>query len=312
MLELCLLGCGGMMPLPYRHLTSLAVRLQGSSILIDCGEGTQVALRKKGWSPNPIDVMLFTHYHADHISGLPGMLLSMGNADRQAPVLMIGPKGLARVVDSLRVIAPELPFEIRYRELSDPVERIEIPGLKDFEIEAFRVRHNVVCYGYSLRLSRKGKFNAQAAESLGIPKPYWKRLQNGETVVLDGQAFSPEQVMGAARKGLHVTYTTDTRPCESIVRSAAGADLLICEGMYGEDSQLEKAKEHRHMTFTEAADLARKAGVRELWLTHYSPSLSRAEEFLPAAQAVFENTKAGRDGKSLELRFEDEDGEQET
>ncbi len=311
MLEVCLLGCGGMMPLPHRHLTSLAVRLQGSSILIDCGEGTQVALRKKGWSPNPIDVMLFTHYHADHISGLPGMLLSMGNADRTAPLLMIGPRGLARVADSLRVIAPELPFEIKYRELSEPVEKIEIPGLKDFVIEAFRVRHNVVCYGYSLKLSRKGKFNAEAAENLGIPKPYWKKLQNGETVELGGRTFLPDQVMGTERKGLHVTYTTDTRPCGAIVKSAAGADLLICEGMYGEDSQLEKAKEHRHMTFSEAARLAKEAGVKELWLTHYSPSLPRAEEFLGTAQAIFENTKAGRDGKSADLRFEDEDGIQE-
>jgi ribonuclease Z len=294
-----------MMPLPYRHLTSLAVRLQGSSILIDCGEGTQVALRKKGWSPNPIDVMLFTHYHADHISGLPGMLLSMGNADRQAPVLMIGPKGLARVVDSLRVIAPELPFEIRYRELSDPVERIEIPGLKDFEIEAFRVRHNVVCYGYSLRLSRKGKFNAQAAESLGIPKPYWKRLQNGETVVLDGQAFSPEQVMGATRKGLHVTYTTDTRPCESIVRSAAGADLLICEGMYGEDEKISAAMENRHMTFAEAAGIAKEAGVKELWLTHYSPAEQKPEEHIVNARKIFANSQPGYDGKHRVLSFED-------
>lgn len=118
MLDICLLGTGGMMPLPKRYLTSMMARYNGSSILIDCGEGTQIAMKEVGWSPKPIDVMLFTHYHADHISGLPGLLLGMGNAERSEPITMVGPRGLERVVNSLRVIAPELPFEINYIELS--------------------------------------------------------------------------------------------------------------------------------------------------------------------------------------------------
>lgn len=111
MLDICLLGTGGMMPLPYRYLTSLMARCEGSNLLIDCGEGTQVAIKKKSWSPKPIDVICFTHYHADHISGLPGLLLTLGNCERHEPIHMIGPKGLERVVSALRVIAPELPFE---------------------------------------------------------------------------------------------------------------------------------------------------------------------------------------------------------
>ena len=156
MLDVCLLGCGGMMPLPYRYLTSLLIRYNGSSILVDCGEGTQVALKKRGWSPKPIDYMLFTHYHADHISGLPGMLLTMGNAERTEPLTMIGPKGLERVVTALRAIAPELPFEIRFIELSGQENRFEFPNLPDLHIDAFRVNHNVICYGYSFSLDRKG------------------------------------------------------------------------------------------------------------------------------------------------------------
>lgn len=122
MLDVCLLGTGGMMPLPYRWLTSLMVRYNGHSILIDCGEGTQIALKEKGWSPNPIDMICFTHYHADHISGLPGMLLTMGNADRKELLTLVGPRGLTKVVNSLRMIAPELPFEIRFKELAEAEE----------------------------------------------------------------------------------------------------------------------------------------------------------------------------------------------
>ena len=146
MLDVCLLGTGGMMPLPYRWLTSLLVRYNGSSLLIDCGEGTQIAIKEKGWSFKPIDVICFTHYHGDHISGLPGLLLTMGNADRTEPLTLIGPKGLERVVNSLRVIAPELPFQIKYIEITQPEQIFEMNG---YRLKAFRVNHNVTCYGYT-------------------------------------------------------------------------------------------------------------------------------------------------------------------
>ena len=179
MLEVCLLGTGGMMPLPKRWLTSLMARCNGSSLLIDCGEGTQIAMREKGWSPYPIDTICFTHYHADHISGLPGMLLSMGNAERTKPVRLIGPKGLKRVVDGLRMIAPELPFSLEYHELSEEVEKI---ALESFQIEAFKVQHSIPCYGYRLTIPRKGKFSVERAEAEGIPVQCWNRLQHGQSV----------------------------------------------------------------------------------------------------------------------------------
>ena len=166
MLDVCLLGTGGMMPLPYRWLTALMMRYNGKSILIDCGEGTQVAMKEKGWSPKPIDIMCFTHYHADHISGLPGMLLTMGNAERTEPLVMIGPKGLQRVVNALRVIAPELPFEIQYLEIEEPYQKVQFDG---FYIEAFKVNHNVVCYGYNMVIERIGKFQVEKAKELQIP-----------------------------------------------------------------------------------------------------------------------------------------------
>ncbi|MBR3606953.1 MAG: ribonuclease Z [Lachnospiraceae bacterium] len=300
MLDVCLLGTGGMMPLPYRWLTSLMVRYNGKSILIDCGEGTQIAMKEKGWSPKPIDIICFTHYHADHISGLPGMLLTMGNAERTEPLLMIGPKGLHRAVSALRVIAPELPFEIICQELTEPSQRLQFQG---FCIEAFRVNHNVTCYGYNIQVPRAGKFDPARAEALGLEKRYWGKLQKGEAVELEGKVYEPSMVMGEERKGIKLTYCTDTRPTASIVEHALNSDLFICEGMYGEPEKKQKAKEYKHMTFYEAAELAKKAEVKELWLTHYSPSLTRPEEYMKEVRAIFENAVAAKDGRTVELNF---------
>ena len=293
------------MPLPYRWLTSLMVRYNGKSILIDCGEGTQIAMKEKGWSPKPIDVICLTHFHADHISGLPGMLLTMGNAERTEPLLLIGPKGLTKVVGALRVIAPELPFEIRCMEISEAEQSFDLGGLR---IEAFRVHHNVTCYGYSIAVDRAGKFRLDRAEALGIEKRYWNRLQKGETVEVDGKVYTPDMVMGEARKGLKVTYCTDTRPTEGIVRNAQGADLFICEGMYGEPEKKDKAKENKHMTFLEAADLARRAQAKRLWLTHYSPSVVRPEDFMGGVRRIFPGAVAAKDGRTEDLKFEEDEG----
>ena len=306
MIDVCLLGTGGMMPLPNRLLTSLFVKYNGRGILIDSGEATQIAMKKKGISSKPIDVICFTHYHADHISGLPGLLLTMGNAERTEPLLMVGPKGLERVVKSRRVIAPELPFEIKFKELTGDEVSFELEGNPEFTIKAFKVNHNVICYGYTMSLRRQGKFNVEAATEAGIDRKYWNALQKGDTVTLDdGTIYTPDMVLGEERKGIKLTYTTDTRPTDSIVNNAKDSDLFICEGMYGEKDKIAKAREHKHMTFYEAADLARKAGVKELWLTHYSPSLVNPKEFLPETKKIFDKTVAAKDGRSVTLRFED-------
>ena len=303
MLDVCLLGTGGMMPLPYRWLTSLLTRYNGSSLLIDCGEGTQVAMKKAGLSAKPIDVMCFTHYHADHISGLPGMLLTMGNAERVEPLTMIGPKGLERVVEALRTIAPELPFEIRYIEIDGPEMTIELNG---YVIHAFRVNHNVVCYGYTLEIKRAGLFNVEAAKQLPIPKNYWGRLQHGETVAYEGCTYTPDMVMGEPRKGIKLTYCTDTRPTQSLVEAAKGSDLLICEGMYAEPEKLAKAKQYKHMTFYEAARVAKDAEVGQLWLTHFSPSLIHPENYMDAVRKIYKEASLGKDGRFVELDFQED------
>ncbi len=288
------------MPLPYRWLTSLMTRYNGSSLLIDCGEGTQIAIKEKGWSAKPIDIICFTHYHADHISGLPGLLLTMGNAERSEPVTMIGPKGLEQVVRALRTIAPELPFEIRYLELNQPVEHLEAQG---YHITAFKVNHNITCYGYTIEIPRAGQFQVERAIQLGIPKNCWGRLQKGETLTLDGKDYTPDMVMGPPRKGIKLTHCTDTRPAPAITENAQNADLLIIEGMYAEKEKEAKAKQYKHMTFYEAAKIAKDADVADMWLTHFSPSLVRAEDYMDKVRSIYSNAKLGKDGKTVELDF---------
>lgn len=302
MIDVCLLGTGGMMPLPHRALTSLMLRYNGMNVLIDCGEGTQVAIKQQGWTVKPIDVICFTHFHADHISGLPGLLLTLGNAERTEPVTMIGPKRLEKIVNALRMIAPELPFPIHFIELEDERESFTFNGLR---INAFKVQHNITCYGYSIEVDRAGKFDVEKAKMLEVPMPLWSRLQKGETVEWEGRTFTPDMVLGAPRKGIKLTYCTDSRPTNGIVENAMNSDLFICEGMYGEPDKENKAKEYKHMTFYEAAQMANEANVKEMWLTHYSPSLVRPQDYEDKVRDIFPNTIVAKDRRTTTLLFEE-------
>lgn len=304
MLDIALLGCGGTMPLPKRWLTAMLASYNGKMILIDCGEGTQVTMKMLGWGFKSIDAICFTHYHADHVAGLPGLLFAIANAGREEPLLLMGPPGLVEVVRGMTVIAPHLPYELELVELSEQEDTVYDVG--EFVVRTLPVYHTVPCVSYTVEIERGRKFNPARASELGIPVPYWSRLQKGETIVHNGNTFTPDRVLGEPRKGLKVAYCTDTRPIEGLIDFIQGADLFIGEGMYGDTESLSKAEEHRHMLFEEAAALAKAGGVKELWLTHYSPSLHTPEEYIEAARRIFPETKLGHDRMNTSLVFEKE------
>lgn len=291
------------MPLPNRFLTALLARYNGNSVLIDCGEGTQVAIKKKGWSVNPIGLICITHFHGDHVAGLPGLLLSIGNSGRTEPVTILGPKGTEKIVKSLCVIARELPFEVDFVEIEGDEESFDFFGIR---IETFKVKHNITCYAYNLIVDRAGRFLPDKAKENEVPLKCWNRLQKGETVEFEGKTYTPDMVMGEDRRGLKVTYCTDTRPVDIIAEKAADADLFICEGMYGDHESDRKAREKKHMTIYEACELAKKANPRRMWLTHYSPAMVHPEQYIKEAGEIFNKVKLGKDGKSIDLMFDED------
>lgn len=300
MIDVTLLGTGGTMPLTSRRLCSAYFRLNGKGLLMDCGEGTQVSLRECGYTFKSCGIMCFTHFHADHISGLPGFLLSMGNEGRTEPLNIIGPHGIEEVVNSLRIIAPELPFEIKFAELCESVHYISLDGYK---ITAFRVKHNITCYGYRIDIERAGKFNTEKAKLNNVPMSVWSKLQKEPSAVLNGAVYTRDMVLDEPRKGIAITYCTDTRPCKNLEQQATFADLFICEGMYGDDEKLERAKESMHMTFREACEIADMAQAGRLWLTHFSPSLAEPQEYAEFADSIFKGAIVGYDGLSDTIRF---------
>lgn len=299
MIDICLLGTGGMMPLPGRALTALYVRMGSRALLIDCGEGTQTAMRKASARFKPIEAILITHFHADHISGLPGLLLTLGNEGRVEPLHMYGPEGLEQVVAGLRVIVPELPFEIIYHEFNLKDEaHFECAGL---EADVFPVDHGIPCLGYHIELNRAGKFDPVKAKENGVPMKLWGRLQKGETV--DG--FTPGDVLGAPRKGISFVYATDTRPVPAIEKYGRNADLMILEGMFGEHEKQERAEVSRHMMMQEAAEIAANVNAKQLWLTHYSPATPEPEIFAEELKEIFSETVVCTDGMTTTLQFAD-------
>lgn len=299
MIDISLLGTGGMMPLPDRALTSLYIRYNGKAILVDCGEGTQTAIRRTCFNFKPVEAILLTHLHADHVSGLPGFLLSLGNESKDSPVTIYGPRGTEKTVRALLTIAPEISYEIKFCELdTTSVSHFECIGLG---IDSIPLNHGIPCLGYHFELKRRGKFNQKRAVELGIPVGLWGLLQNGEYA----GGFSPEDVLGPKRKSIRLLYATDTRPTKSLIDYGRNCDLMILEGMYGDPEKQERAKVSMHMTMQEAATIASDAGADELWFTHYSPSTHHPEEYREVITKLFPNTVFGTDSMMRTLKFKD-------
>lgn len=300
MLEAMLLGTGGMMPLPGRWLSSLLVRVSGQLTLFDCGEGTQIAWRAAGWGFRRLGAICISHVHADHIAGLPGLLHTVANANRVEPVHLFGPKGIAEVVRGLRVIAPVLPYELIVTEL-EPGGQFSLPAGCLGSCAAGI--HQLPVLAYRLELPRGRAFRPDQAQALNVPVDRWHQLQEGQTFQIGARVITPDDVLGPPRPGISLAYVTDTRPTPAIVDLVSGVDLLVCEGTYGDDAEQAKAASYTHMTFREAATLARDGGVGQLWLTHFSPSVTHPEAFADNAREVFAATTVGHSGLSIRLSF---------
>ena len=303
MIDITLLGTGGTVPLPDRFLTSLLIRWMGHEMLIDCGEGTQIALNEHGLSCRHIDAIFLTHFHADHTAGLPGLLLSMAKADRTEPITVYGPKGLNEIMEGVRLIARYIPFEVDMVEVDRDSEIIQ----DELHIHPVPLRHSVPCFGYVMNMPRKPKFDRERAVETGIPMKYWGTLQKGNIVEEEGHTYTPDMVLGKNRKGLKIVYATDTRPVRALQEEAKCADLLITEGMYGDPEKIEKARLNRHMMMQEACNIAKKADVKQLWLTHYSPSMHVPSDYEEECRSLFEHTVISVDGQHVDLSFQDED-----
>ncbi len=302
MLSITFLGTGAACPTVDRNVAGLAVQREGETILFDCGEGTQRQMMRYGVGFSFTEVF-FTHFHADHMLGITGLLRTMGLQDRTAPVTLYGPRGAQRILGaamSLGIERNRFPVEVVEIQAGDRLRRDE------YDIVVFETDHRPDTVGYALaEHTRLGRFHPERTREHGVPEgPLWGRLHKGETVTLDdGRTVRPADLVGAPRRGRTVVYSGDTRPNLPLLEASRGADLLIHEATFGGD-EAERAIETRHSTASEAARVALEAGVRRLVLTHISPRYTRdAPELLAEARAVFPETTIARDGMTVEVPF---------
>jgi len=303
-IDLLLLGTGGHTPLPDRWLSSLLVRCRGELTLFDCGEGTQIPWVRFGWGFRRLGAICLSHNHADHVAGLPGLLHAVANAGRTEPVDLYGPEGTTAVVAGLRVIAPKLPYEVRVREVRGG-ERFGLPGGLTASVEPGD--HWLPVLVYRVEIGRARRFDPERATALGVPLALWQSLQRDEPAAWSGGSATPDDVLGPPRRGLAFGFVTDTRPLPAFPAFLTGVDLLVCEGTYGDPADATKAVARKHMTFAEAATIARDADAGALWLTHFSPALSDPEAYRDQAIAIFPETTIGVSGLTTTLAFADDE-----
>ena len=304
MLSITFLGTAAATPTIDRNVAGLAVQRKGETLLFDCGEGNQRQMMRYGVG-FAFREIFFSHYHADHMLGVTGLLRTMGLQDRTLPVTLYGPKGAQRILGAainLGIERNKFPVEIVEVKPGDRLARDE------YEIAVFETEHRADTVGYALvEHIRLGRFNPERAQELGIPEgPLWGQLHKGKTVTLaDGRTVGPADLVGAPRPGRTLVYSGDTRPHPAVVEASRGADLLVHEATFGGD-EMERARETGHSTAAEAARVALDAGVRRLVLTHISSRYNRdAAELLAEARAVFPETVIARDGMTVDVPYAD-------
>ena len=301
-LDIVFLGTAGSMPTAQRAPAALLVRRGGDRLLFDCAEGTQRQLLRSSVGLVDLPEIFLTHFHADHVLGLPGMLKTFSLRGRELPMDVYGPRGLGDLMSSLKRIVGRLSYELRLIEL-EPGDVLDRDG---FRLATFAVAHGVTALGWSLiEATRPGRFDVAVADALGVPNgPERGRLQHGEAVTLaDGTTIAPEQVVGPPRPGRKLAITGDTAPSETIVEAAWGAEVLITEATFSEE-EAERARETMHQTAAQAAEVARRANVGLLALTHLSNRYF-GPEIAREARELFPETVVPRDFDVVEVPFKE-------
>ena len=304
-MEAFVLGCGGMMPLPYRHLTSVLLRREGELFLFDGGEGTQVSLRRLNLKWKKINAIFVSHTHADHVTGLPGIMMLSSQVDRTEPLYIYGPPKIAEYIETSRkVLDMFINYPVVVKEITAPCV---VHGGEGFYIRAFPLAHTKTCVGYTLEeLDRPGEFSPEKAKALNVPMgPLWGKLQKGESVTAsDGKTVTPDQVLGPSRSGRKFSYVTDTLYKPSIADEVRGSDLLICEGMF-EEALIDQAREKKHMTAKQAAMIARDAGAKRMAMIHYSPRYTDRElsVLLDEARTIFPAAELTKDRMHFDIPY---------
>lgn len=294
------------MPLPGRFLTSVLVRRDGDLFLFDAGEGTQVSMKMLNLRWKKISAIFISHMHADHVTGLPGILMLSSQVDRTEPLYIFGPQKLGEYIESSRrILDMYINYEIRFI----PAETGIIYSGEGFTVQAFPLQHTKPCFGYSLvEERRKGEFFPGKAEALGVPRgKLWGQLQSGESVTLeDGRVIESAMVMGESRDGRKLSYVTDSLYFPEIADYVHDSDLLFCEGMF-EKGLRDTAREKKHMTAYEAAVIARDSNSLKLCLQHYSPRYSDRELRVleKEAREIFPATVLTKDRMTFDIPLKD-------
>ena len=296
-----------MMPLPYRHLTSVLLRREGDLFLFDAGEGTQVSLRRLNLRWKKINTIFISHTHADHVTGLPGILMLSAQVDRDEPLYIIGPPKIKEYVETSRqVLDMYINYEIIIKEVNEPGV---VYKTDEFQVRAFWLEHTKPCLGYVFEeFLRPGAFDPEAARRLNVPcGPLWSKLQAGLAVeAADGTIVESSQVLGPPRSGRKFSFVTDTKYLPTIAPEVAGSDFFVCESMFAKGME-QDAAEKKHMTCTQAARIARDAAVKKMALIHYSPRYTDYDlkQLVKDAQEIFPNTVLSKDRMVEPIEYHD-------
>ena len=295
------LGTSAAAPTANRGLPAVALRREGEVVLMDCGEGVQRRVLSESLGLGSDMTILITHLHGDHVTGLLGLLQTMSLAQRRKPLNVVGPEKLLKWLEvTAELLHIGLTFPIRF-SVAKPGVVLRTSG---FRVRAARAAHSVEAFSYVVEeLGRPGVFYPEKAKSLGVPEgKLWSRLQKGNSVTIGGRKIQPSEVTGPPRPGRKIGYSGDTRPSARLARFFSGCDLLIFDSTF-RDSDREKAIERKHSTSLEAAELARKAKVRELVLTHFSARYTSVSSLVREARRVFPDTIAASDGLSIDVAY---------